>query len=155
MKRTNAAQWLPWLSLALLGSTALGAAWAAADAATPLPVLPESTEWFHAPGNAAVAGAWLIGSESGGAPYQLRVRLQADARIPPHRHPDARSTTVLSGTLYVGFGEHFDEGRLVPIPAGALYQAPAGQAHFLWARDGAVEYQESGFGPTGTQPVQR
>jgi quercetin dioxygenase-like cupin family protein len=131
------------------------AAEAEVHTAAPQAILPQTAQWFHPPGNEAVSGAWLIGAESSAAPYQLRVRMQPDARIPPHQHPDTRNTTVLSGTLYVGFGDHFDPQHLVAIPAGGLYVAPAGQAHYLWARDGAVEYQESGVGPTGSAPASR
>ena len=35
-----------------------------------------------------------------------------------------------------------------PVPAGALYVAPANVPHSLWARDGDVIYQEAGVGPT-------
>ena len=48
---------------------------------------------------------------------------------------------MLSGTLYVGFGEQFDESTLVAVPAGAVYVAPAGVPHFLMAKDGEVIYQ--------------
>jgi quercetin dioxygenase-like cupin family protein len=79
------------------------------------------------------------------------VRLTAGARIPPHTHPDSRHTTVLTGTLYVGFGEASDDARLVAVPQGGIYLAPANLPHYLWARDGDVVYQESGVGPTGNQ----
>ena len=65
-------------------------------------------------------------------------------------HPDERSSTVLSGTIYVGFGEIFDEARLVAIPAGAVYVAPANVPHYVWAKDGEAVYQEAGVGPTAT-----
>lgn len=121
-----------------------------ADATAPAPILPESLHWFSPPGNPAVQGAWMLGAEDKPGEYLLRVKLAADARLPPHTHPDARHTTVLSGTLYVGFGAAFEPARVVAVPAGAVYVAPAGVAHYLWAKDGAVEYQESGVGPTAT-----
>jgi quercetin dioxygenase-like cupin family protein len=30
----------------------------------------------------------------------------------PHRHPEDRIYTVLSGAFYIGLGEEFDESRL-------------------------------------------
>lgn len=133
------------LSMGVLAADAVQA-----DDITPAPILPESLRWFSPPGNAAVQGAWVLGAEDKPGAYLLRVKLAADARIPPHTHPDARHTTVLSGTLYVGFGAAFDPARVVAVPAGAVYVAPAGIAHYLWAKDGAVEYQEAGSGPTAT-----
>lgn len=35
------------------------------------------------------------------------------------------------------------------LAAVAVYVAPAGVPHHLWAKDGAVTYQEGGAGPTG------
>jgi hypothetical protein len=57
---------------------------------------------------------------------------------------------VLSGTLYVGFGETFDETKVVAIPSGAVYVAPAEVPHYIWAKEGEVWYQETGRGPTET-----
>lgn len=125
----------------------------------PRPVLPESLQWTLAPTtiqgvwvpNAPpIQAAWVVGSEQGSGAYVLRVRIAANGGISPHVHPDARSTTVLSGTLYVGFGGTFDESKLVAVPSGAVYVAPANVAHYVWAKDGSVEYQETGFGPTDT-----
>lgn len=135
--------------LALFGL--IGAAVLAnAEPFVPEPVLPESLEWFSPPSNPGLKATWVVGAEQASGLYALRVRLAAGARIAPHTHPDVRYSTVLKGTLYVGFGATVDESSMVAVPAGAVYVAPANQPHYLWARDGAVEYQESGVGPTGT-----
>jgi uncharacterized RmlC-like cupin family protein len=62
---------------------------------------------------------------------------------------------VLSGSIHVGFGELFDERKVVVIPTGGVYVAPAGVPHYVWAKDGDAVYQESGFGPTATEFVKR
>ena len=134
--------------LACLVSAALPAA-----ADSPAPVLPDALEWRGLPGNPSVEAAWVVGSEDAPGLYALRVRIRPGGAIPPHVHPDTRYSTVLSGTLYVGFGEQQDEARMVAVPAGSVYVAPAGVPHYLSARDGEVLYQEGGFGPTGTHPV--
>lgn len=126
-----------------------------AQPSAPVPLLPESLQWFAPPANPQLRAAWVIGTEAGSGPYLLRVRLAPGGRIPPHTHPDTRNSTVLSGTLYVGFGELADESTVVAIPAGGVYVAPANVPHFLWAKDGEVVYQESGTGPTGTTPAAR
>ena len=128
---------------------------AVARAAEPVPVVPEALQWASPPGNPGVQGAWVVGAEARPGPYLFRVKLAAGARIPPHTHPDERSSTVLAGTLYVGFGASFDETKVVAVPTGAVYVAPAGVAHYVWAKDGAAVYQEAGAGPTGTIPVTR
>ena len=131
------------------------AAFAGAEAPAPEPVLPESLRWLSPPGNPSLQAAWVVGAESERALYALRVKLSAGGRIAPHTHPDTRYSTVLSGTLYVGFGTAQDESAMVAVPSGAVYVAPAGQPHYLWARDGDVVYQESGTGPTATVPVDK
>lgn len=122
-------------------------------AAQPEPIRPEARPWFSPPQLPGLRAAWLLGSEKEAGPYVLRVQLAPGARIPPHSHPDTRHSTVLRGTLYVGFGDTVDEAHWVAVPAGALYVAPAGVPHWLWAKDGEVEYQEAGSGPTATRPL--
>ncbi len=130
-----------------------GAAFAQNDAPqndAPRPILPENLHWVGVPNAPALQAAWGLGSEQDAGAYILRVRIAANGRIPPHAHPDTRNSTVLAGTLYVGFGEIFDESKLVAVPSGAVYVAPANVMHYIWAKDGNVEYQETGVGPTGT-----
>lgn len=137
------------LALALLALPFV--ATVAAQERAPSAVTPESVRWSSPPNLPGVQGAWFLGGQETPGVYLFRVRLAAGARIPPHTHPDERSSTVMSGTLYVGFGDTFDETRLVAVPAGAVYVAPANMPHYLWARDGEVVYQESGIGPTATR----
>ena len=126
---------------------------AGAEPGSPQPIAPESLQWASPPGNPLVQGAWVVGSEKEPGIYAFRVKMAKGGRIPFHTHPDTRFTTVLSGTLYVGFAAPDDESAVVAVPAGAVYVAPAGQPHYAWARDGEVEYQESGTGPTAVTPV--
>lgn len=78
------------------------------------------------------------------------MKLASGGKIPPHTHPDERNSTVLSGTIYVGFGAVFDESKVVAVPTGGVYVAPANQPHYIWVKDGDTIYQESGVGPTAT-----
>jgi quercetin dioxygenase-like cupin family protein len=123
---------------------------AQAQTATPAPILPDATPWQ---GNPAMPGAeskWMLGGATEPGLYAQRVKLAHDARIAPHTHTDERFSIVLEGSIYVGFGENFDPDAVVEIPQGAMYVAPAGVPHYVWAKDGAAMYQESGMGPTGT-----
>jgi len=115
-------------------------------------IRPDSLRWSTPPNIPDISSAWVLGSESANSAYVLRVKLRSGGRIPLHTHPDTRYSTVLSGTLYVGFGT-VDDAQVVAVPAGSVYVAPANVPHHLWARDGAVEYQEAGTGPTGTAVI--
>lgn len=141
----------PLVALLLLAGAAVAATVLDEAPPKPEPVLPESLQWVSPPGRPGLEAAWVLGSAQASGAYVLRVRLAAGAKIPPHTHPDSRHTTVLTGTLYVGFGEASGEARLVAVPEGGVYLAPANLPHYLWARDGDVVYQESGVGPTGNQ----
>lgn len=121
----------------------------------PAPILPDSIRWVSPPNMSGLQAAWVLGAEQKPGAYILRVKLATGAKIPPHTHPDERNTTVLSGTIYVGFGESFDEAKVVAIPAGAVYVAPANVPHYIWAKDEDAMYQEAGMGPTGTTIVKR
>jgi quercetin dioxygenase-like cupin family protein len=126
-----------------------------AQEARPVVIRPDSLKWADVKDVPGAQSISLVGRGEPNGVYAARVRLVAGARILPHTHPDTRYTQVFSGTIYVGFGEVFDEAKLVAIPAGALYVAPARQPHFLWARDGEVIYQESGTNPTATDFIRR
>ena len=81
------------------------------------------------------------------------MKFPANFRNTPHFHPDDRVVTVMSGTLYVGYGEQFAESQLKALPAGSIWTEPAKQPHFVWAKDGEVVIQVSGVGPSGVTQV--
>ena len=123
---------------------------AGAQAGRPMPILPDTFAWravSHTPGASAIT---LLGDGREAGMYVYRVRFARGTKGAPHTHPDERFTLVVSGTLYVGFGETFDESKMVAIPQGSAYTAPAGTPHYLWARDGEVVLQEAGVKPTAT-----
>lgn len=126
----------------------------AALSLSPEPILPESLRWGGPPNLPELQGAWVLGADQVPGNYILRVKLAAGGKIPPHTHPDERHTTVLSGTIYVGFGERFDATQVVSVPAGAVYVAPANLPHYIWAKEGSAMYQEAGTGPTRTSFIE-
>ena len=126
---------------------------ALAQTATVRPILPQDLVYSTRPQNPAVQGAWVLGAETKPGPYLFRVKLAAGGKIQPHTHPDERNSTVLSGTIYVGFGEVFDQSKVVAIPTGGVYVAPARVPHYVWAKDGEVVIQVIGNGPSATTEV--
>ena len=122
-----------------------------AENTVPVPIVTDELKWTSPVPIPGLQFTWIQGDESDEGLYVLRVKLDSGTKIPPHRHPDQRLSTVLSGTLYVGFGEVFDENALQAIESGDVYVAPAKRSHFIWAKTGDVEYQETGLGPTATQ----
>lgn len=138
-----------WLAGSILATVAV------AQDTAPVPLLLDRLRWVNPPNLSGVQVVWMLGAESTPGPYLRRVKLAPGASISPHTHPDARHSTVLAGTLYVGFGETFDDTKVVAIPTGAVYVAPANVPPYVWAKDGEVMYQEAGMGPTGTTFLNR
>ena len=67
----------------------------------------------------------------------------------PHRHPEDRIYTVISGVFYIGLGEVFDESKLMTFGPGSVVVLPGDQAHFHWAKSGEYVTQVTAIGPLG------
>ena len=98
--------------------------------------------------------AVLYGDPAKPGLYVVRLKLPDGAKVMPHTHPEeVRTLTVLSGTLYFGFGEQWDESNLAPYPAGTFFSELPNAPHFVSAKDGEVIFQATGIGPSALIPV--
>lgn len=119
-----------------------------------LSIRPEEIVWNSFPGYPSAARvAVLVGDPAKPGLYAVRVRLPAGTRMAPHRHPEDRLYTVISGIFYIGPGEVFDEGKLEAFAPGSLIVLPGGQAHFHWAKSGDYVTQVIAIGPLGLDYV--
>ena len=89
----------------------------------------------------------IYGAPNKPGPFLFRAKFPPGYKLPPHKHPDVRTVTVLKGTYYSAIGDTFDESKLQAFPAGAFYFTPADTGHFSATRDEEVIIQESGEGP--------
>jgi hypothetical protein len=72
-------------------------------------ILPEQIDWRPFPAfPPGVLLAIVVGSPTEPGPYAIRVKATLDAKLMPHRHPEDRIYTVISGVFYIGFGDKFD-----------------------------------------------
>jgi quercetin dioxygenase-like cupin family protein len=134
-----------WLSILI--SALWGQNTAFADEST---ILKFPQEIKYVVSGKGVETAVLYGDPSKPGLYVVRLKLPAGARVMPHIHPgEARTMTVLSGTLYFGFGTEFDETKLKPHPAGTFFTELPTTPHFVAAKEGEVIFQASGIGPSG------
>lgn len=125
-----------------------------ADASRFRSVLPDDMDWRPFPAFPSSARlAVVVGEPSEPGAYVIRVKVPAGVKLMPHRHPEDRVYTVISGVFYIGLGEHFDSKRLKSYPPGAVIVLPGGTAHFHWARSGEYITQISAIGPLGLQYV--
>jgi quercetin dioxygenase-like cupin family protein len=113
-------------------------------------VLPEQIDWQPFPAfPPSVRLAVVVGDPSRPGPYTIRVKVPDQVKLAPHRHPEDRVYTVISGVFYIGLGDRFDESRLRAYPAGSVIVLPGDTAHFHWARSGEYVSQVAGIGPLG------
>jgi quercetin dioxygenase-like cupin family protein len=123
-----------------------------ADAVGFRSVLPDDIDWRPFPAFPAEARlAVVVGDPSEPGPYTTRVKVPAGVKLMPHKHPEDRVYTVISGVFYIGLGEHFDSDKLVAYPPGAVIVLPGGTAHFHCARSGEYISQISAIGPLGME----
>lgn len=135
------------------------AAAAAAIAAPAPPKIPtvvnlQHIKWHSTAFARVYVASITIAKNSRGAQVIL-VRLDSGARVPPHTHPSAHLTTVLSGTFYLGSGTRFDASNMMALTPGTAIIIPADAPHYVWAKDGQVIVEQVGFGPAGISVVHR
>ena len=115
-------------------------------------ILPEDIDWKPFPAFPAGARlAVMVGHPAEPGPYVVRVKVPGGTRLMPHKHPEDRIYTVLSGVFFIGLGEQFDESRLTAYGVGTVVVLPGGQSHFHWAKSGEYVTQVSAIGPLGLE----
>ncbi|MGC1300815.1 MAG: cupin domain-containing protein [Caulobacteraceae bacterium] len=115
-------------------------------------VLPEDIDWKPFPAFPPSARlAIMVGDPAKPGPYVIRVKAPGGLKLMPHRHPEDRVYTVMSGVFYIGRGDVFDPDKLQAFPPGAVVVLPGDTAHFHWAKSGEYVTQVSGIGPLGLE----
>jgi quercetin dioxygenase-like cupin family protein len=114
--------------------------------------LPADIQYKGLPGAPQIAT--LFGDPAKPGIFVQRVKFPSGIKIMPHFHPDEpRTIVVLSGTLYFGLGDTFDENKLQAFPAGTFFTEAPKVSHFVWAKDGDVFVQLTSVGPTANISV--
>lgn len=97
--------------------------------------------------------AVVVGDPSKPGPYTIRVKVPSGVKLMPHRHPEDRVYTVISGVFYIGLGDRFDAGKLEAYAPGSVVVLPGNTSHFHWARSGEYVTQVTAIGPLGLEYV--
>lgn len=113
-------------------------------------IIPSEMKWSDGPDSLPKGAqvAVLEGDLKKPGPFTLRLKFPANYRIAPHWHPVTEHVTVLSGSLYMGMGDNFDENNTTEIPVGGFAYMQPKSHHFAFTRD-ATEIQLHGVGPWG------
>jgi quercetin dioxygenase-like cupin family protein len=117
-------------------------------------ILTEDINWkpfaaFPPPVRLAVIG----GEPSEAGPYTIRVRVPRGVKLMPHRHPEDRVYTVISGVFYIGLGDQFNAEQLEAYPPGSVIVLPGNTSHFHWAKSSEYVTQVTAIGPLGLDYV--
>jgi quercetin dioxygenase-like cupin family protein len=115
-------------------------------------VLPDDIDWKpFAAFPPSVRLAVIVGQPSQNAPYTIRVRVPHGVKLMPHKHPEDRVYTVMSGIFYIGLGERFDADKLEAYPPGSVVVLPGNTFHFHWAKSSEYITQVTAIGPLGLE----
>jgi quercetin dioxygenase-like cupin family protein len=113
-------------------------------------ILSEDIDWKPFPAfPPSVRLAVVVGQPSEPGPYTIRVKVPHDVKLMPHRHPEDRVYTVISGVFYIGLGDQFDAAKLQAFPPGSVVVLPGNTSHFHWAKSSEYVTQVSAIGPLG------
>jgi quercetin dioxygenase-like cupin family protein len=100
-------------------------------------ILPEDIDWKPFPAfPPSVRLAVVVGQPSEPGPYTIRVKVPSGVKLMPHRHPEDRVYTVISGVFYIGLGDQFDGDKVKAFPPGSVVVLPGNTSHFHWAKSG-------------------
>jgi mannose-6-phosphate isomerase-like protein (cupin superfamily) len=136
---------------AILASSLVTAA--LATAASPTIVTPSQVHWTAGTGPMKGAEiAVLSGNPDKAGPYTIRLRVPDGAKFGPHWHGDVENVTVLQGTLLVGVGDKWNQGKMISLPPGSFVSVPMGLHHYAMAK-GDVIIQIHGMGPASMTMV--
>ena len=115
-------------------------------------ILSEDVEWKPFPAfPPSVRLAVVVGEPSKPGPYTIRVKAPHGVKLMPHKHPEDRVYTVISGVFYIGLGDEFDASKLEACPPGAVIILPGNTSHFHWAKSGEYVTQVTAMGPLGLE----
>jgi quercetin dioxygenase-like cupin family protein len=113
-------------------------------------ILPDDIHWKPFPAFPPAARlAVVVGDPAQPAPYVIRVKVPSGVKLMPHKHPEDRVYTVISGVFYIGIGDRFDEDALEAYPPGSVIVLPGETHHFHWAKSGEYVTQVNAIGPLG------
>jgi quercetin dioxygenase-like cupin family protein len=88
-------------------------------------ILPEDIDWKPFPAFPPSARlAVLVGEPTQAGPYVIRVKVPSGVKLMPHRHPEDRIYTVMSGVFYIGLGDRFDGDKVKAYPPGSVIVLP-------------------------------
>ncbi|HXT69555.1 MAG TPA: cupin domain-containing protein [Vicinamibacterales bacterium] len=114
-------------------------------------VKPAEVKWTDYPNRPGVKLAVIEGDLGKAGPFLIRVKFPAGYKLAPHTHPNVEHTTVLSGTMRLGYGTDA-AGASEAFGVGTVVITPANTPHFFSTATETI-VQTHGVGPWGSTPA--
>ncbi len=111
----------------------------------------EELQWKDAPAPFP-SGAKIVlmeGSSKQEGLFTIRVAFPPNYILPAHFHPKDERVTVISGSVFIGFGEEVDINNGTEFKAGDFYINPALSHHFVYTKSEGAILQLNCEGPWG------
>lgn len=116
--------------------------------------LPKMSAGAGTSGLPAVTTTVLYGDPAKAGLYSIQLKIAPDTVIKAHTHRDTRTTVVVSGSWYFGYGPKNEESASKLLTAGSFYTEPAGQPHFARTDSAGAVVVITGYGPSDTAYVE-
>src|SRR5665213_2364284 len=116
------------------------------------PITVQSGEEHWVAGSGFMKGigiATFLGNLDQAGNFVVRLRLPVAARWGVHHHTYRLNATIISGVLFIGFGNHVDATKMIRLTAGSFVSIPGG-TNYYDSTVGVTVVQEEGLGPVTT-----
>lgn len=102
-------------------------------------------QWGPAPPGlpSGAKGAIVAGDPSKAGPFTVRLDMPDGYEIRPHTHPTSERLRTIEGTVMMGRGKQWDNGKLKAHAKGAEMSLGAQEAHFVRAQGRTIIEVES------------
>jgi hypothetical protein len=109
-------------------------------------VNPDQIIWKSLPGHSELQYSVLEGNPMESGYFTVRMKFPKNYKDVVHSHEITRYDTIISGALYMGFGDKPDRKNVEKLETGAFIACPAHLKHYGFTDDETV-VQISGMGP--------
>lgn len=119
---------------------------AIAKLAKPVAITPNAMTWKSLPSYPTLKYTVLAGDPTSNDFFVIRLRLPKDYTDIIHQHELTRYDTIISGSLYLGFGTTRDIKKTRRLDAGSFIACPPNVPHYGITKEETI-IQISGIGP--------
>ena len=99
--------------------------------------------------------AILDGNPKESGHFTIRIKFPPYYKLPPHKHAVDERTTVIQGSIGLGFGEVADSTKVVHLTKGCYIMNPAGVVHYSFTGPEETIIQISTNGPWGLDLIKQ